>query len=82
MVGEFAVSDLQLQRAIEDEAVDDYANPRLVTLNLRVSKTDQVGKGACISLAINNSDLCPVAALLASVPWLWAHYSWSPVVPP
>lgn len=66
--GEFTVSDpAQVPRvlAVSDVSVDSWENPKLVTLHLRSSKTDQYGEGVNICLARNHSDLCPVAAVLS-----------------
>ena len=51
---------------MEDVAVDDHANPTVVRINLRSSKTDQFGKGVEVFLGkTDGEELCPVAALLA-----------------
>ena len=68
--GEFTVSEPHSAArvlAIADVSVDSRENPQLVNLRLRSSKTDQYGEGVTISLARNDSDLCPVAAVLAYV---------------
>lgn len=68
--GEFTVSpqgDTSRVLALADVSVDNREDPRMVNLRLRHSKTDQFGEGVTISLARNDSDLCPVAAVLAYI---------------
>ena len=68
--GEFTVSEPHSAArvlAIADMSVDSRENPQLVNLRLRSSKTNQYGEGVTISLARNDSDWCPMAAVLAYV---------------
>ena len=68
--GEFTVtntSETERILGIADVSVDSRENPRLVSLHLRYSKTDQFGEGVRISLARNDTELCPVAAVLAYI---------------
>ena len=53
-----------LHLAWGDIAIDDQANPHMVCIHLKRSKTDQFGKGVNIVLGRTGADLCPVAALL------------------
>ena len=50
---------------VRDVTVDSPANPTIVSLRLRRSKTDQFGKGVDIHLGRTMQDVCPVTALLA-----------------
>ena len=50
---------------VEDVAVDDRANPTMVRIHLKRSKTDPFRHGVDIYLGRTGRDLCPVAALLA-----------------
>ena len=47
-----------------DVSVDSRADPQLVTLHLRQSKTDPFGVGCFIYLGRTNTNPCPVAAVL------------------
>ena len=47
--------------------MDDRADPRMVRIHLKQSKTDQFGKGADIVLGRTGLDLCPVAAVLGYI---------------
>ena len=49
----------------QDIAVDSHSNPTLIRVFIKQSKTDQFGTGAHIFLSRTDTDLCPVAALLA-----------------
>lgn len=49
----------------EDVAVDSYHNPSMIQINLKQSKTDPFRKGISIYLGRTNTELCPVAAILA-----------------
>lgn len=51
----------------EDLSVDDQANPQMVMLLIKQSKTDQLRTGFTVSLARSDGPLCPVAALLAYI---------------
>ena len=48
----------------DDVSVDSRADPQLVTLHLRQSKTDPFGVGCFIYLGRTNTNPCPVAAVL------------------
>ena len=45
-------------------SLDNQANPRMICIHLKKSKTDQFGKGSDVVLGWTDKDLCPVAALL------------------
>ena len=47
-----------------DIAVDSHTLPSIITVTLRVSKTDQFGEGT-ITIGKTDTALCPVAAILA-----------------
>ena len=59
------VFDASLMLTVQDIAVDRHANPSMVRVHLKQSKTDPFRKGVDIFLGTTNCDLCPVAALLA-----------------
>ena len=48
----------------EDVAVDSYANPSVMTVTLKHSKTDPFGAGVTIFLGKTGDILCPVSAML------------------
>ncbi len=48
-----------------DVAIDNRANPSLVEIHLKISKTDQERKGVSVYLGKTDDDLCPVAAVSA-----------------
>ena len=50
---------------VEDVAVDSVEQPRMVSVFLRRSKTDQFGTGVRVYLGATNQDLCPVGAMLS-----------------
>ena len=50
-----------------DIAVDDQANPRMLRIHLKQSKTDQFGRGADVVVGRTGRDLCPVAAVLGYI---------------
>lgn len=68
-VGEFTcptVSDFSPRMlARSDITVDSHANPSLITVNLKCSKTDPFGRGVTILLKRTGETLCPVASMLA-----------------
>lgn len=80
--GEFTVSDSHTVSRVLDLSVDSRnsrENLQHVNLRLRSSKTDQYGEGVTVSLARNDTDPCPVAAVLAYVAErlnLLASYYW------
>ena len=48
-----------------DIAVDNYINPKRLLVSIKQSKTDSFRQGMTIFLGRNDTQLCPVAALLA-----------------
>ena len=65
--GEFTTTDHLSPDAIlslSDVVVDSRADPRLITLHLRCSKTDPFGAGCRIYLGRTDTIPCPVAAIL------------------
>lgn len=56
---------VHLNRA--DLAVDRVANPSIIKVTIKASKTDQFRKGVDIYVGRTNNELCPVAAILAYV---------------
>ena len=48
-----------------DIAIDNPANPTLVRVSIKASKTDPFRKGVSIFLGRTYNDICPIAALLA-----------------
>ena len=69
-VGEMTVQsdssfDPSVNLAMDDIAVDDPANPTLVTVSIKASKTDPFRKEVSIFLGRTYNDICPIAALLA-----------------
>ncbi len=48
-----------------DVIVDNPASPQVIKVNLKISKSDQLGKGADVFIGSTSSSLCPVAAVLA-----------------
>ena len=70
--GEFTVRsqddfDPAFALTLEDVAVDQHSNPSMVRIRLKQSKTDPFRRGVDVFLGRTGVDLCPVAALLASV---------------
>lgn len=70
--GEFTVPSSQdfnpsSSLTVEDVSVDQHANPTLIRIHLKQSKTDPFRHGVDIYLGRTNVDLCPVAALLAYI---------------
>ena len=55
--------------SLQDVSIDKHDIPGCIFLNLRFSKTDQVGKGCTVVLARCDSFICPVAALLRYI-WI------------
>ena len=51
--------------AVGDVAVDSRQDPSLLRVNLKCSKTDQLGKGVDIYIGKTGDDICPVAAILS-----------------
>ena len=50
---------------VGDVAIDSRQDPRVLTVSLRNSKTDQFGMGTHIYLGRTGNELCPVSAVLA-----------------
>lgn len=50
--------------AVSDVVADSKENPSLVSVSLKKSKADKYGQDAYTYLARNDSDLCPVTAVL------------------
>ena len=51
--------------SVSDIAVNCPTKPSLIELVLKCSKTDQLGRGARIYIGRTDTELCPVAALIA-----------------
>ena len=67
--GEFSVMSKKSYELIKhlsfsDISVDSHTAPSLPRLSLRHPKTDHFGKGVAITLARNDSTICPVTALV------------------
>ena len=66
--GEFtltAPTDPDSAISANDVSVDSRSNPSMVKVHLKKSKTDPFRHGVDIFLGRTNTDLCPVAAILA-----------------
>ena len=50
--------------SVEDVSVDRRVQPRVVSIRLKRSKTDQEGRGATLIMGRSENDLCPVEALM------------------
>lgn len=59
--------DASSMLTLQDIAVDQHANPSMVRVHLKQSKTDPFRKGVDIFIGATSCDLCPVAALLAYI---------------
>ena len=57
--------DPAMHMLLADVAADCPSRPTLISLQLKWAKTDQFGRGATVFLSRSDSDVCPVAALLA-----------------
>ena len=57
--------DPSVHLSVADIAVDCQHNPRVVSVRIKMSKTDPFRRGVSIFLGKTDSDLCPVAALLS-----------------
>ncbi len=53
------------QPPVEDITVDDIANPSMLKLHLKASKTDPFRKGVDVVVGRTQDKLCPIAATLA-----------------
>ena len=65
--GEFTVEssfDPNRHLCNTDVAVDDYANPTLLSVHLRQSKTDQDRVGITLFVGRTSHDICPISAML------------------
>lgn len=49
----------------EDIAIDDRSNPTMLFVRLKASKCDQARQGFTLCVGRTNTQLCPVAAVLA-----------------
>jgi len=68
--GEFSVTgntdrDSIIPLAVSDVSVDSRDDPRIITIHLRRSKTDQYARGEYLYLGRTYDSLCPVSAILA-----------------
>ena len=59
--------DPSVYLSMSDVSVDSSANPQIVTLRVKSSKTDPFRQGVNVCLGRTDNDLCPVAALLGYV---------------
>ncbi len=59
--------DPKVHLTFNDISIDDPVSTKVITLQIKCSKTDQLRAGTNISLARSDDDLCPVAALLAYI---------------
>ena len=57
--------DPSVNLVMDDIAIDNPANPTLVRVSIKASKTDPSRKGVSIFLGRTYNDICPIAALLA-----------------
>jgi len=76
-VGEMTVTsqesfDQVVHLTVEDVTLDSRANPSIIWLNVKQSKTDPFHKGVKLCLGCTDSAVCPVKALL---PYLAVHGS-------
>jgi hypothetical protein len=67
--GEFTIPasnayDSNRHLSVSDIAVDSHTNPTMLSVRLRVSKTDPFGAGVTIYLGRTSGQICPVAAVL------------------
>ena len=70
--GEFCITstnqfDPSSSLCLEDIAIDSHQNPTSIWVTLKQSKTDPFRQGMSIYMGKTNSDLCPVAAILAYI---------------
>jgi len=63
--GDSPACHLSLNDILNDIAVDSRANPRLLQLLLKQSKTDSLKQGAKVHLGTIDSPVCPVKAVLS-----------------
>lgn len=68
--GEFTVPsaaafDPAIHLTAADIAIDNHTNPSLLRVVIKQSKTDQIREGVALWVGRTNSDLCPVAGMLA-----------------
>ena len=50
--------------SFSDIAVDNMANPSIMQVQIKASKTDPFRKGVSIYVGRTGNDLCPIAAML------------------
>ena len=67
IVPEGATFDSSTHLGIQDVAVDRKAEPQMVQITLKVSKTDPFRKGMKVYVGRTNSSICPVKALVAYI---------------
>ena len=51
--------------SFKDIAVDAPANPTVMEVRIKASKTDPFRKGVNLYIGRTNNDLCPIAAMMA-----------------
>ena len=61
----FAAGTESATLLVSDVSIDSRSNPRILTIRLRKSKTDQFFKGTDIHLGRTGDILCPVSAMLS-----------------
>lgn len=59
--------DTRMHITFDDISVDSPVDTKLIAMNIKQSKTDQLRAGTVVNLAKTDQDLCPVAALLAYI---------------
>lgn len=56
--------DSEVHLSLKDLAIDDKANPQLLRVTIKQSKTDPFRQGASLFLGRTDSSICPVSAVL------------------
>ena len=59
--------DPAVHLSVADVSVDSPANPKVVSIRIKASKTDPFREGVSIFLGKTTSEICPVAALLSYI---------------
>ena len=54
-----------LETTHRDIEVDDLANPSMLKIRIKMSKTDQWREGVDLFVGKTENELCPVAAIIA-----------------